>query len=117
MFVCVNPVLCVCVCRAVASLVSRSLSYVWQPTIGVDTVSQDFASASADLLWGSNPGTMLCGSNPALRLLIQALVSILSNGGCSMHGADGLRPVQGVLSPDHFYCYSPFPFLCGCVVR
>jgi hypothetical protein len=72
----------VCVCRAVASLVSRSLSYVWQPTIGVDTVSQDFASASADLLWGSNPGTMLCGSNPALRLLIQALVSILPPPSC-----------------------------------
>ena len=113
----------VCVCRAVASLVSRSLSYVWQPTIGVDTVSQDFASASADLLWGSNPGTMLCGSNPALRLLIQALVSILpppllvlSNGGYGMHGADGSHPVQGALSPDHFYCYSPFPFVC-CVVR
>ena len=61
----------------IAYLLARTLSDVWKPTVANVPLSYEFADASAALLWGSNPGATLCGSNATLRLLIQAVTSIL----------------------------------------
>ena len=66
--------MCTGVLRSFASLIARTLSDVWVPSIENVPLSQEFANTAASLLWGDEPGAMLCGPNAALRMLVQALV-------------------------------------------
>jgi hypothetical protein len=65
---------CGLLCSAFAALIGRTLSEVWLSSMENVPITAEFAHAAASLIWGNNPGTMLCGDNPAFRLTIQSMV-------------------------------------------
>ena len=60
--------------RPLSVFVARTLTELWLPVAGHISRLHRFANVAASLLWGDEPGAMLCGPNAALRMLVQALV-------------------------------------------